>query len=85
MLSKNAEDKVEQPSASAYVLCLYKSHWLHILDLKLRTWGWQGVLSLTLEGDASFSWFSGWLLQCKLLDYILVSMPRIAIWNVTAK
>jgi len=30
------EDGSEQPSASAYVLCLYKSHGLYILDQKLE-------------------------------------------------
>jgi len=33
------------------------------------------------KSDTSFSWFSGWLPQCKLLDYILVSIPSIAIWK----
>jgi len=28
------------------------------------------------QQDTSFSWFSGWLLQYKLLNYILVSMFR---------
>jgi len=29
--------------------------------------------------------FQNKLLQCKLLDYILVGIPRIAIWGVAAK
>ena len=29
--------------------------------------------------------FQDKLLQCKLPDYILVSIPRVAIWNVTVK
>jgi len=36
-LSKNAEDGVEWPLASAYMLCLYKSHWLYVSDQKLGT------------------------------------------------
>ena len=29
--------------------------------------------------------FQDKLLQCKLLDYILIGIPRVAIWNVAAK
>jgi len=29
--------------------------------------------------------FQNKLLQCKLLDYILIGIPRVAIWNVAAK
>ena len=29
--------------------------------------------------------FQDKLLQCKLLDYILVGIPRVAIWDVAAK
>jgi len=34
-LSKNTEDRAEWPLALAYVLYLYKLHWLHILDQEL--------------------------------------------------
>ena len=32
VLSKNTKDRAEWLLASAYVLYLYKSHWLHISD-----------------------------------------------------
>ena len=33
--------------------------------------GWQDISLPTPEKSVSFSQFSGWLIQCKLLDYIL--------------
>ena len=92
MLSKNTEDEAEGYSASAYVLYLYESHRLYILNWRLVTWRVKQPLESGKvccywyqKKGASFSWFLGWLLQYKLLDYILVNIPRIAIWNVTAK
>jgi len=38
-----------------------------------------GVLLLTLEVGDSFSQFSEWTLQCKLLAYILSILSRIVI------
>ena len=37
VLSKNMEDKMEQPSAGAYILHFYESHRSHILYQELET------------------------------------------------
>jgi len=39
----------------------------------------EGVLSLIPEVSGSFSWFSEWHLQCKLLAYILNILFRVII------
>jgi len=90
-LSENVEDRAKWPLASTYVLYLYRLYGSYIFGLETgdlegkRLPEGSKVYHYWYQRGASFNWFSGWLPQYKLLDYILVSILRVAIWNVTAK
>ena len=92
VLFENMEVRVEQSVALAYVLCLYKLHQLYISDWKLGT-QWIGnhqkmiryVIANIRKVVLVLVNFQNKMLQYRLLDYILVSISRVVIWNITTK
>ena len=91
-LSKNIEDRLEQSLALACVLYLYQLHRSHILDCDLgtqRVKDYQKVVRYIIDNikrvilvlvDFQNDYYS---VNYQII--YLVSIPRVAIWNVITK
>ena len=69
-----------------FSLCAVSLQVIQIIYFRLETTRrWQDVLLLTPRREVLVLVDFQNNYQYQLLDYILVSMPKVAIWNVTAK